>query len=456
MLSCSLLYTAALAAALRHFLKSREMLAPEVLTTAGFFQSVPYIIAVSVAPDAASNLGNFSSVVYERTFGIVVALETGVCWTIIAGIVTARKFGKTSIFALSQSAQSTRPSLSDTGVAPPLLLGLTLLYLGIAIILLIVYLNAGGVAELWAQIGARSQVLSGSGPEYIVGTAMVMLGMGIVYLQTRCKRRLTALCALSLVSALFGLGVFGARGPAIKLLILLIFLHHYYVRPLKVSFRVIVKFLPLALAVFVFIVAIAAVRRTQIQETRGEAANVTIAESVLEGVAHMSHIETYMVIFDRFDLSNIWLGESYMNLLYLAGLADAGGKIALDDGVYVVALETSGRVAPNELLGNMELNSHPPKMWFGFMQFHLVGLFGFALIVGVVKQMFYRRFLVSGKPLYAFYLMYEVAYNFQPTVYWIVHCSVLAVVYSIMFGAIRLVCGSKRNASSPSRLGLYR
>lgn len=452
MLTCSLAYATVLASGLRYFLKSREMLAPEILATAGFLPTVPYLLAVSVAPEIALNVGTFSPANYERTFSIVVTLEIAVYLAIITGIIGARKYAKNSIFSLNQSAQDFRPSLSDPNIAPPLVFGVGLLLSGVALILTIVYTKAGSVGALWSDIGSRSQVLSGSGPEYIVGTAMITLGMGIVHLQTRCKSRLAIIHLLLLLSALFGLGVFGARGPAIKLLILLLFLHHYYVRPLKLSLAVVKRFLPLALAIFAFIVAIAAVRRTQILEATGAAASLTIAESLLEAVQHMSQIETYMLIFEYFDLSKIWFGASYMNLLYYIGLADAGGKVALDDGVYVVALATSGSVAPNELLGNMELTSYPPKLWFGFMQFHFIGLFGFATIIGIVKQIFYRRFLASGKALYAFYLMYEVAYNFQPTVYWIANCSALAVVYSVMFGVISLTCGSKK-ASSHVRLG---
>jgi len=72
------------------------------------------------------------------------------------------------------------------------------------------------------------------------------------------------------------------------------------------------------------------------------------------------------------------------------------------------------------------------------MQFHFVGLFVFALVVGVAKGLFYKRFILSGKELYAFYIMYEVAYNFQPTVYWILNCTVLAVLYTLLFGGYAL------------------
>lgn len=438
MMTCSVIYILFIGSGFAYFLRRREIFAPEVFTSGAFLLTVPYFLFVSTWPERASRYGYFSTTDYESIFSIVVLIQIFVYLAVIFGIFIAKKSMKSRSGSSNYASALQKSYELRLREIPNLFIGLALLVSGCALILYIVINNAGGVLALWADIGTRSEVLAGSGGDYIVGRVLVALGVAIVFLQTFCRKRYYLIFVFAVVVALFAQGVFGARGPVINQLLSLVFLYHYYVSPLSFSMKTLFKFAPLGIATFLFVAAIAAIRNFQMLDKAGAAAEISFVDATMVAVSHFSHIETYMFIFDYFNLTNLWLGASYMNLAYFAGLLDAGGKIALDDGVYVRALVSSGSVSPNELLIHMVPSSYPPGLWFGFMQFHFVGLFMFALAVGFVKGLFYKRFILSGKELYAFFLMYEVAYNFQPTVYWILNCTVLAVLYTVLFGSYAL------------------
>jgi hypothetical protein len=228
----------------------------------------------------------------------------------------------------------------------------------------------------------------------------------------------------------FSLAVFGARGPAIKMVFLLIFLHHYYTRPIRLSAAVLIKFIFLGLVVVLFIGAIAFIRKSQINDGM---VDLGFIDYVIETFSHMSHIGTYMFIYDYFDAGNIWYGHSYMNLLYFLGVLDAGGKVPLDDGRYVLGLMQYGSVNPVEFIEDLPGSSYPPGLWFGFMQFYYVGLFVFAFLVGAIKGAFYKMFLCSGRKLFMFFIMYYVGYLFIPTNFHIFSCVLYASFFIVFF-----------------------
>lgn len=439
MMTCSVIYVLIIGSGLSYFLRRRELFAPEVFTSGAFMLTVPYYFVVSTWPEKASIYGYFSISEYESTFSIVVIIQIFVYFTVLIGIFIAKNLLKFRGKSSNIASELHSPYVAKAHGVPNLFTGMVLLVSGSALILYIVMNNAGGVLALWADIGTRSLVLAGSGGEYIVGRVLVALGVGIVFLQTFCRNRYYLVFVLAVAVALFAQGVFGARGPVINQLFSLVFLYHYYVSPLSFTMKTLIKLAPLGIATFLFVAVIAAIRNYQMLDKAGVKVEIGFVDAMMEAVSHFSHIETYMFIFDFFNISNLWLGASYKNLAYFVGLIDGGGKIALDDGVYVRALISTGSVSPNELLINMFPSSYPPGLWFGFMQFHFIGLFMFALAVGFVKGYFYKRFLFSGKDLFAFFLMYEVAYNFQPTVYWLLNCTVLAVLYTGFFGAYNLL-----------------
>jgi hypothetical protein len=445
MLISSLTYVLLVGGTLRTFLRRRECFAPEVLVSASFLLPVPYLFVVSFWPEKADLLGYFTHSAYQSTFAIVVVLQVFLCFTVILGILFARMLLKRRNSELKSGLAFKSQGREIRSNVPGLISGIAMLVAGFILIMYIVIAKGEGVAALWSYIGARTDVLSGSGGEYLLGRILVVVGMSVVFLQTYCRRRYRMVFIGSLGVAVFSLGVFGARGPVINMIILLVVVYHYYVSQLTISVKTFLKFLPLGMAIIAFVAVIAAVRKFQMQELSGSGGVLDLVDVTFEAASHMSHINTYMFIFDYFNYSNIWLGASYLNLLYFTGVLDHVGKVALDDGVYVLALIMTGNVNPNEILGNMFASSSPPGLWFGFMQFHFLGLFLFAFLVGVVKGIFYKNFLSSGKSLYAFFLMFEVAYSFQPTVFWIFTCVVATIVYSALFGIMQIFPKRKTN-----------
>ena len=248
--------------------------------------------------------------------------------------------------------------------------------------------------------------------------------------------------------AVFTLGVFGARGPVLKMVILLIFLSHYYYKPIKLSLKTLTKFSLLGLISILFIGVVAYVRKFQIV---GPSEDIGFLDSVVETFSHMSHIGTYMFIFKHFDMSNIWMGYSYLNLFSFLGVVDVGGKVPLDDGRYVLGLMKYGNVSPVETVENLPGSSYPPGVWFGFMQFYYVGLFVFALLAGLIKGFFYRLFINSGRKLFLFFVMYYVAYSFMFTNFHIFRCALYGVFFVLFF----IIYNVLKKLSLKSAIKLY-
>ena len=429
MLTSTFVYIAAITFAISFYFKRREILSPEMLVSLGYALPIPYLLVVSVFPSRANYVGYFDSSSYEKIFAIVVLLQVLVFLLVLAGIF----FGKglaSSIYGLeSKKYGKELPSMSVV-YEQNLFLAIASVFFGFYLILDIVYSQAGGLINLWSNIGLRTQILSGSGAKYLMGNLFILIGISIVFMRTVCLGRQYVLFLIMFLISAFSLAVFGARGPVIKMVFLLIFLHHYYARPIKLSYRALTKFTLLGFVILIFIGIIAFVRKSQINDG---VEDLDFVDYLVETLSHMSHIGTYMFIYDYFNSENIWYGYSYMNLLYFLGVIDAGGKVPLDDGRYVLGLMQYGSVNPVEFIEDLPGSSYPPGLWFGFMQFYFVGLFSFAFLAGIIKGAFYKVFLSSGRKLFMFFMMYYVGYPFIPTNFHIFSCALYASFFIVFF-----------------------
>jgi len=412
------------------------MLSPEMLVSLGFALPIPYLLIASILPDHANYMGYFSKSSYEDVFPRVVYLQIVVFLLVLAGVL----FGKAAISSLYREGFNARYGLRMPNMSvvydQSLIVGVASVCLGFYMVLSIVYTQAGGIVALWSNIGMRTQILAGNGAKYLLGNFFVLVGISIVFMRTVCIKTNYSLFWVMFIISTFSLAVFGARGPAIKMIFLLIFIHHYYSKPITLSYRVLIKFTFLGLVTVLFIGIVAFIRKSQINNGAGE---LGFADYVIETFSHMSHIGTYMFIYDYFDTENAWNGYSYINLLYFLGVLDAGGKVPLDDGRYVLGLIQYGFVNPVEYIEDLPGSSYPPGLWFGYMQFLYFGLFMFSFLVGVIKGAFYKLFLCSGRKLFLFFMMYYVGYNFVPTNFHIFSCALYSAFFIVFFLIYRFI-----------------
>lgn len=317
---------------------------------------------------------------------------------------------------------------------------------------LFILVRVGGITVLLAKMQARSELLSGN--NYAI-FALNLLGVGVcaALLTNRygIKPSKLAVALFFFVLAFVIFGTLGGRLASIRLTLLLILTWHYGVRrfvkvPRALTFAALCVMLP-----FFFVMPL-------FRNPQGASLYIDNPNRLLPDLQKQfssiakqtSYVETYVLIVNHFNPSNIWLGGSYGDLLYgPIPSTMLPGKPPLDDGVYVrTLLKGNLDVHPGMDPGDIEASSLPPEtLGSMYMNFWIPGLLVGMFALGACYRFAYEYMLRSGRSLYSILIYGQALVMLQFSNLRIVQCLTTFVVLTAVVMLVERK-GVRRRATS--------
>jgi hypothetical protein len=275
----------------------------------------------------------------------------------------------------------------------------------------------GGFRELVFNLDNRVELLEGLG--YLMGL-MSMSAVGVVMLTHYLKYDYSLPRVLGVIAATLAcaamLSSYGGRKLALSLIISVLLVWHYSVRPIRHPLRLALLLILLATPYFVAM--------PLVRSTRGALENYLNRPSELVAdivdnfgivVSQLSYVDTYVYVTNAFTLDNIWLGKSFLDLIKAPiprGLLP--DKPAIDEGRYVRTMAEGMRVYPGMPADEQYVSAWPTEtLGTMYFNFHLPGVVAGMFLLGVFFRLCYEYMLLSGKNLYSLIIYQAVMFNFQ-------------------------------------------
>lgn len=407
------------------FRKERDFLSPAYVLWFYFVVAIPYYFVVSV------DSGFFSVRILESP--LAVDLEWAVFYSailvffsfsfaILGSLVRFKGLER----LLVATTSSTLFAAKGGRVFP----WLFVFFIGLAV--LVNHLREmGGLLYVWNNIGSRTELQEGLGYSMFFFEWLITLGAIGAFLVLYNRSLVSKIFAVALVLLAFAaLGLTGGRAPQLLLLWVLVFVVHFKFRAL--DFGLVLRFMPVV--VFVFLIfSVVGMHRASFYDGEGLSARSLTKEFFMTVTQRLSDLDRNVALVSYFDFEELWLGASYLNLIYAPlprGWIE--GKPAISDGRYVRTIIDRGAASANMASEELVASSWPPRNWIGFMNFHVLGLASFYFINGLLLSAIYRALKTSG----ALYLVV-----FYAAVCWGggVDLSVSGLVRVIMIASVLLV-----------------
>ncbi len=410
---------------------SGDLLHPlRLVSILGIVSTIPFLLAVAMDPETISRPTRTHPDLPDLTGGILwYCLLQGLGFLcLLAGYLTPKRLDRFRLPDLSRTASS-KAVWSLAAIA--LLIG----FGSYAYILV----QVGGLGVLMAKMQQRSELLAGN--NYAVfGLNLVSVGVCAALLTNRFgvtrSRIAIALALFALAFVMFG--TLGGRLSSIRLTLLLLLTWHYGVRrfvrmPRALTFGVLGIMVPFFLVMPLF------------RNPQGAALYIENPNRLLPDLQKQftniakqtSYVETYVLVTNHFNASNVWLGGSYADLLYgpiPSSMLD-GHKPPLDDGVYVRTLYDGDlRVHPGMDPGDLDKSSMPPEtLGAMYMNFWIPGVVVGMFLLGACYRYVYEAMMRNGRSLYTILLYGQALVMLQFSNLRIVQCLTTFVVLTGVF-----------------------
>ncbi|MCQ2047197.1 Uncharacterised protein [Stutzerimonas stutzeri] len=371
------------------FKQERDLLSPAYVLWFYFIVAIPYYFVVSVDSDFFNVRILKSPLALDLEWAVFYSAILTVfsfSFALLGSLVRFKGLERLLVVVTSSSF------FTDKGarVFP----WLFVFFVGVAV--LVNHLREmGGLLYIWSNIGSRTELQEGLGYSMFFFEWLIILGGIGAFLVLYNRSLLKKVFAVLLVLLAFtALGLTGGRAPQLLLVWVLIFVVHFKFRAL--SFGLIVRFMPVV--VFVFLIfSIVGMHRASFYDGEDLGARSLFKEFFMTVTQRLSDLDRNVALVSYFDLEEVWLGASYLNLIYAPlprGWIE--GKPAISDGRYVRTIIDRGAASANMASEELVGSSWPPRNWIGFMNFHVVGLAAFYFINGLLLSAIYRALKASG------------------------------------------------------------
>ncbi|WP_368895041.1 O-antigen polymerase [Priestia megaterium] len=255
--------------------------------------------------------------------------------------------------------------------------------------------QVGGFNSLVTNLNIRAQLTAGNG--YIMSFTSSLLMMSIVCYICSFRFKKTFLKYLFLILLVlcvaFILSSFGGRKQTLQLIAFCLIAWHYGVKRFK---RIPIKIWLMVPFLLIYIIAIPILR-----SPAGVDYYINTPGALIEEIGdntgkltqQISYVDNYLLIFNHFSINNIWLGRSFIDLLYSPIPSSIfPNKPPGDEGVYLQTILRNWYVEvkpsmpfkelypssfPSETLGTMYMNFWIPGI--------VVGMF----LLGVIYKLAY-------------------------------------------------------------------
>lgn len=277
----------------------------------------------------------------------------------------------------------------------------------VVIVLTFVKLDqVGGLAELWANIAIRSEVLAGTGFLDAFIYPFGYLSVIFAIYTASFGRRYSFLSAVIIFLVIaFCFGLFGGRKNTLYLIIFAVLAAKIYNK--KISF---------ASPGFIFMYAAGALFFFYVLAFRLEAQDgAASALNMVDVVANLSYVDTYVFVTDYFGSHPFWFGSVFGDIpLRIFSLASPSLLPPIDDGVYVRTLAEGINVQPPTAFSAMYPSSWPPESYgSGYANFGVLGVFVFFWIKGLICGIISRWAKLNNYGPFALVLLFSAILGFH-------------------------------------------
>lgn len=282
---------------------------------------------------------------------------------------------------------------------------------------LVFFNQAGGFIYWINNLNARASFTTGNG--YLM-SLMGLLTIGVyIYIYTfKYKKNIFKYTILVfLILSVFLLTTsLGGRKSSLFFIVYCLLVWNFGVRKVKNIFIKTTILIPFLVA---YILVIPILRTTpediQIYINNPEELVEEIGSDVNKFTKQLSFIDHQLLIMDYFNFDNIWLGKSYMDLLYAPiPRSIYTDKPPIDDGVYIRTIAAGYDVEPPTSYNKLFQSSWPPET-FGasYMNFSFFGVFISMYFLGIIYNVSYNYMRKSGFSLISILIYGNIITNFQ-------------------------------------------
>ena len=305
-------------------------------------------------------------------------------------------------------------------------------------------LEGGGVFYILSHIQARKELMAGQYYNELFANSLLTCGVLLTllcYIKEKNKKHLYIFILIFAITT-FGLIVFGARRPAMMLLLQVIMLYNFTSSKIKFYSIFKIKSLITISIIALFVLLMPMLRSgsetdyinnpTKWVEGAVDNANTLFRE--------FSYCDGDLFAFDYFKNHDYWYGASYLNIpLQVIPRSIYPKKPPMDDGMYLLNMMYGEKVSPNMATADLYYQTSVPFTLESslYSNFGLLGIILGGLLVGMFYQYIYKVLISCYCPIVMILVYQEIIFVFVPSVLHatsaIIICGVYWIIFKILF-----------------------
>lgn len=305
-------------------------------------------------------------------------------------------------------------------------------------------LEGGGVFYILSHIQARKELMAGQYYNELFANSLLTCGVLLTllcYIKEKNKKHLYIFILIFAITT-FGLIVFGARRPAMMLLLQVIMLYHFTSSKIKFYSIFKIKSLITISIIALFVLLMPMLRSGSETDYIN---NPTIwVEGAVDNAntlfREFSYCDGDLFAFDYFKNHDYWYGASYLNIpLQVIPRSIYPKKPPMDDGMYLLNMMYGEKVSPNMATADLYYQTSVPFTLESslYSNFGLLGIILGGLLVGMFYQYIYKVLISCYCPIVMILVYQEIIFVFVPSVLHatsaIIICGVYWIIFKILF-----------------------
>lgn len=301
-------------------------------------------------------------------------------------------------------------------------------------------LDSGGVFYILSHIQGRKEIMAGQYYNELFANSLLTCGVLLTlmcYLKEKRKKNLYIFIVIFVITT-FGLIVFGARRPAMMLLLQVIMLYHFISSKIRIRSLFKIKSIVTIFAIAFFVLLMPMLRSSS------ETDYINNPQKWVEGAVEntntifreFSYCDGDLFAFDYFKTHEYWYGASYLNIpLQIIPKSIYPQKPPMDDGMYLLNLMYGEKATPNMATDDLFYQTSVPFTLESslYSNFGLLGIILGCLLVGVFYQYVYKVLISCFCPIVMILIYQEIIFVFVPSVLHTSSAIITFCVYWIIF-----------------------
>lgn len=301
-------------------------------------------------------------------------------------------------------------------------------------------LDSGGVFYILSHIQGRKEIMAGQYYNELFANSLLTCGVLLTlmcYLKEKRKKNLYIFIVIFVITT-FGLIVFGARRPAMMLLLQVIMLYHFFSSKIRIRSLFKIKSIVTIFVIAFFVLLMPMLRSSS------ETDYINNPQKWVEGAVEntntlfreFSYCDGDLFAFDYFKTHEYWYGASYLNIpLQIIPKSIYPQKPPMDDGMYLLNLMYGEKATPNMATDDLFYQTSVPFTLESslYSNFGLLGIILGCLLVGVFYQYVYKVLISCFCPIVMILIYQEIIFVFVPSVLHTSSAIITFCVYWIIF-----------------------